>query len=356
LPPLLIAAAFGLVASEVMATHTVTEVEDIRNTKHNMTRNPDIKGGAASAGQTMTEVCIFCHTPHGAHPDLTGMAPLWNRNVPDDLSYTPYEAPNFDASGLSPGIPKGVSLACLSCHDGTIALDALINGPGSGGFTVANRGIGGGSSIDYIGFTGGLVDVNSSLSEGPRGPDEGFTVSGVTGSPFTGGIHDTVTDGSGAPEGGQFFPNLGRNLSDDHPIGMQIPAAGFVSDPGGTIDPQFSLIGLNSRTSSGTDDGTVKFITKILGNYPEDKRDRIRAYPSNIQNPAAYYVECASCHNPHTPRVSFLRLPSGQGSITPLTPIPNSWNAIDGDGGGAGLLWAQRPNSGSAVCLSCHQK
>ncbi len=350
LPPLLLTTAFGFVAAEVMATHTVTKVEDIRNTKHNMIMNPDI-GAFGVGGNTATiGVCVFCHTPHGANPSLP-LAPLWNRSVPVDTTYTPYDAPNFDASGTTPGQPKGVSLACLSCHDGTIAIDALINAPGSGGFRVENRAVWGSVSIDLIAFTGPLVDGNSSLAEGERNATEGNTVTGVAGSPFLGGIHDTVTDGV-TSEGAEYFPNLGINLGDDHPIGMQVPATGFNADTGGMLDPQFSLIGANSTLAGGSNGSSVKFITKN-GQIPYDKRDRIRAYPSTGRA-GAYYVECASCHNPHTPRVSFLRLPSGQGvGIMPSTPIPNTWSQKDYD---AGLNWAQRPNSGSAVCLSCHQK
>jgi hypothetical protein len=304
------------------------------------------------------------------------LAPLWNRNIPLSSSYTPYGSPNFDASGIDPGKPKGVSLACLSCHDGTIAVDALINAPGSGGFEVLNRtAAGGGVSIGAISFTsGGIIDPDSTFA----GTDTTFrnsTDQNTIGlnpcpgnpcnaaSPYAGGIHDTVTGGLGL-ESATPFPNLDINLSDDHPIGMQVPATGFDAEGGPSQDPQFKLIGDNSTMDGHADDGkNVKYITKNPANtVATDKRDRLRAYPSTGVA-GAFYIECASCHNPHTPRVSFLRLPSSlkqsDGSyiniLTPLDAIPATWSDVDG-AGGANLLWAQKPNSGSAICLSCHQK
>lgn len=71
------------------------------------------------------EVCVYCHTPHGA----ATVAPLWNRAVNSSGNYTPYSSSTMDNA---PGQPIGVSLACLSCHDGTIAVDSIINAPGSG--------------------------------------------------------------------------------------------------------------------------------------------------------------------------------------------------------------------------------
>lgn len=80
-----------------------------------------------------TEICVFCHTPHGSNSDLGN--PLWNRNISDTNVFTLY-------SGVQ-GLPNNPSLLCLSCHDGVSAeaevsaVDAvdthsIINSPGSG--------------------------------------------------------------------------------------------------------------------------------------------------------------------------------------------------------------------------------
>ncbi|MFQ5552181.1 MAG: cytochrome c3 family protein [Thermoplasmata archaeon] len=73
------------------------------------------------------EVCIFCHTPHAA-ADPNQMKPLWNRQLPGGM-YTLYSSSTLDAA---PQQPFGVSKACLSCHDGTVGFNALLNNRGSG--------------------------------------------------------------------------------------------------------------------------------------------------------------------------------------------------------------------------------
>ena len=338
----------SLGASFLMAAHTVTKTEDIRNTKHYFVANPDINAVGNDAGTS--EVCIFCHTPHGSNPVVGGQAPLWNRRVPnfEDTDFQVYTAPNLEQG--TAGKPVGISLACLSCHDGTIALDAIINAPGSGGFLVNNLAVGkGGDSSPIITLTGpGLVA--DSMSELLRDQTEGST---TPFSPFSGGLHDVVFQtGSGAGDEGMApFPNLTQDLKDDHPISIAIPADTFAF--GGTSavlrDPQFAPIGANSPPPSNP--GTsIRFITRSAGIYPFDKRDRIRAYPSDNTN---YFVECATCHNPHTPRVNMLRLPSFvprlvTKQLDPSTPIEAG--IYDGE------PWGQYPNNQSAICLTCHAK
>ena len=81
-------------------------------------------GGAFSTTGDTAEVCVFCHTPHAGN---SNGAPLWNRTT-SAASYTMYNSsfsPTIDMTVA--GSPQGVSAACLSCHDGTIAFDVLIN-------------------------------------------------------------------------------------------------------------------------------------------------------------------------------------------------------------------------------------
>jgi hypothetical protein len=334
----------GFINSYVMASHLVTLSEDVTRTKHNLVANPDILAVGT------TEVCVFCHTPHGGtrvEPDSS--APLWNRMLPGKTGYSMYtQSPNFDGSDI--GIsPRGVSLACLSCHDGTIALDALVNAPNSGGFIKSNLqpGIGPGISDPSISFiSAGIVDSDSTLREGLR---DSFDEDKTSESPGSGGLHDTVTGGSG-PEGAEPFPNLSRDLIDDHPVSMEVPAPRF-NFRGGKVDVQFGFIGAGSDLDGGEDGADVLFIRRSdQPNWPTDKRDRLRAYPST-STVGSYYIECASCHNPHTPRVSFLRLPSGSPGLvtTDLTPTSTA-------GHPRGKTWAQAPNAGSAICVSCHEK
>lgn len=69
------------------------------------------------------EVCVYCHTPHGADPAV----PLWNRTLYQG-DYTLYDSLTLDAAVEQPSL-DGVTRMCLSCHDGTIAVDELVNVP-----------------------------------------------------------------------------------------------------------------------------------------------------------------------------------------------------------------------------------
>ncbi len=64
------------------------------------------------------EICVTCHTPHNADASVTD-APLWNHEV-TGASFTPYTSSTLDATV---GQPNGSSKLCLSCHDGTVAVD-----------------------------------------------------------------------------------------------------------------------------------------------------------------------------------------------------------------------------------------
>jgi len=71
------------------------------------------------------EICIFCHTPHNAKtPQL---APLWN-HTSTTATYTLYDSPTMDEKTVQ---PRGPSKVCLSCHDGTVAIDSFGNRGGS---------------------------------------------------------------------------------------------------------------------------------------------------------------------------------------------------------------------------------
>jgi hypothetical protein len=328
----LLAAVVGLgawAATKAWAAHCgggtgVSCTESVKDTKHNLAANTDLVGTGTVIGTS--EVCVFCHTPHGGRDDVAGGgAPEWNRALPASTGFTNYTSPNFDndQGAESPG-PKGVSLACLSCHDGAIALDALINAPGSGGFDASNRsGISPRSSAG-ITFTGAGATADS-LKEGERPSTD-------AGGGFLGGLNDFVNPGTGA--GMEPFPNLGRNLTDDHPISMRMPSA----------DLQFAEALDGLIASAG---GNVNYVQRVGTQLPTDPRDRIRLYNSDATT--VDWVECASCHNPHTPRTTFLRLPSlpGVGAVGTERPAYPAATGRDLN---------HEPNQGSLICFTCHEK
>lgn len=67
-------------------------------------------------------VCSPCHAAH--HTDPNQIAPLWV-HATTKATFTPYDSPTMDATV---GLPSGSSLACLSCHDGTVAVNQFISG------------------------------------------------------------------------------------------------------------------------------------------------------------------------------------------------------------------------------------
>ena len=66
------------------------------------------------------EICITCHTPHNSDTTVTA-APLWNHKL-TTATFQPYASGTLKATV---GQPTGVSKLCLSCHDGSVALDSF---------------------------------------------------------------------------------------------------------------------------------------------------------------------------------------------------------------------------------------
>jgi predicted CXXCH cytochrome family protein len=91
----------------------------IVGTKHDMSSMTN------SGGQ----LCVSCHTPHNAQ--ATQLVPLWNHTA-TNATFTTYSSATMVAVQ---GQPSGFSKACMSCHDGTIALDSF------GGKTAAGAGM-----------------------------------------------------------------------------------------------------------------------------------------------------------------------------------------------------------------------
>lgn len=106
----------------------VQAIDNVAATKHNLSSTQPDKVNNLSTEATAF-VCGFCHSPH---TEAGGPAPLWNRGA-SAAGYTMYSSPTLDMTIA--GTPASISLACLSCHDGTVGFDQLINGAGSGNYT-----------------------------------------------------------------------------------------------------------------------------------------------------------------------------------------------------------------------------
>ena len=216
----------------------------IKTSPHDLTTAP----GSIDNG----EVCVYCHTPHGAREDIE--APLWNK--PDSgQTYSTYDSTTMDGDVLAVG---SVSAACLACHDGTQAMDVVINAPGSGA---------GPGDLGPI----GVMSPNISA-------------------------------------------NIGVDLRNDHPIGVQY--GGFDPGTGAKIDIDFKGAGegLQSTVHLGRTRWWVD--TETTPNAARDKTDMILYTRSNGGGDQPF-VECASCHDPHmrggTP--NFMRISNAESNV-----------------------------------------
>jgi len=287
--------------------------EDVSATKHNLSANPplpvdpslppnlfqqlfspdkerNIKAVPGPAGTT--EVCVFCHTPHGANQEgVTFRAPIWNRTL-SSAQYQMYDqvwSKSFEAKPNDPGRPTGYSRLCLSCHDGTIALGNVLNKQGSGGLN-------------------GSIQMEYPTGQPPAGP------------------FGSIPTGDGPTQ--QATRLLGRDLRNDHPFSMTFDTellskdAEFVN-PGPPIRRPFTQ-------STPT---PISPLRRATGNSNE-------IFDS---------VQCTSCHNPHqvdfpkflrANRLQSMTFAASQAEKSPGTSSPGG---------------APKPGA-AIICLFCHDK
>ena len=116
-------------------------------------------------------ICIYCHHPHNSIPADTmpnGYSPLWNRTL-SSVTFTGYsngldgnvttgsdKRHNLNAAVEGGGTAiAGVSLLCMSCHDGVVAMNAYSQTSGSND----GKGDGAGGTLD--GRTSGFAGTNA---------------------------------------------------------------------------------------------------------------------------------------------------------------------------------------------------
>jgi predicted CXXCH cytochrome family protein len=261
----------------------------IASTKHNL-------GTAGTGANHLTagteEICVFCHTPHGS--DTSATVPLWNKALPAGSSFTTYAQLGTTSMEAAQATIGSVSLACLSCHDGTQAMDNMINAPGSGGYTA-----------------GGAVPAGNTWTTG-------------AGATQTNGVLNAGV-----------ITNIGTDLRNDHPVSIQYC--------GGGIDATGVTTTVSTKAATACNDTDFQDARAVLINATpvfwvdttaaggtankRDKTDMILytrlAGDFGTGSAAQPSVECASCHDPHTDaNPTFLRV----------------------------------ANASSGVCLSCHVK
>jgi predicted CXXCH cytochrome family protein len=252
----------------------------IATTKHNLTSTGPGPNKFTPSGGATEEICVFCHTPHGA--DTSASAPLWNRKI-SGQTYNTYDSLGTSTLDGKTAPVGSVSVACLSCHDGTQAMNVVINAPGSGNYN----------------------------------PTTGFTMAGSwSGSNQNNGTLNVP---------GQ-ISNIGTDLRNDHPIGIQYAGGGFTAASPTTRAAGIGDADFHPPSSAQLGNGQVWWIdTTAPGSGAGRQKTDIALYTrteSVAANTPEPFVECASCHDPHSTNATFLRI----------------------------------QNTGSAVCLACHIK
>ncbi len=227
------AAALILIISGTMAGAVVEP--DVAQTKHNLS----VSGPGEVKAQSESQICVFCHTPHGAEK-FPG-SPLWNRKL-SGATYTPnvYSSSSLDAEailGTTLAEPAGSSKLCLSCHDGTLALGAV---------NVLNGAVD--VNVPMVG-----TDPDGSMPGGPHTAASGFT------------------------------RDLGVDLRNDHPISLTYDTA--LADADGELHTPDS----NQMIPAGTGE-TVAIRT------PAHKP----LLPLEATGATAEgQIQCGTCHDPH---------------------------------------------------------
>jgi predicted CXXCH cytochrome family protein len=110
----------GLAVLAVASISSAQNTAVIAGGPHDLSNGSAVRNNnAAINGQT----CIFCHVSHGG----ANGKPMWNRSAPSGATYQLYTSTTTDATTTGAQIAGSISGACMSCHDGTMAMDVLLN-------------------------------------------------------------------------------------------------------------------------------------------------------------------------------------------------------------------------------------
>jgi len=309
-----------------------------------------------------SEICVFCHTPHHTlttttpgHPSYAP-APIWNRKSAA-TSFIGYGT-TIGGSNITANAYGGVTLACLSCHDGVTTFDNIVNAPGSGlgknGFVYGDASQQGWTMYDGTDLQGGTQPGGSMPTD--------ITDNDIRLNLGAGANGNNVTAGN-------------VDMSNDHPMSVCFSDGNQSTDgcnPGDTtkrasLRDRSTVIGdIDLSTGLSTTNGALANMAparaaELLNNLAQNRwavRGFISGTTAQAGSGAAKVadllrlgkVECSSCHDPHfknRSNVDFADATTDQGAGAG-NPTDD---AVDG-------LFLRRVggNAGSGVCRTCHNK
>ena len=199
-----------------------------------------------------SEICVFCHTPFGGEPQVTSA--LWSRSEPS-AAYNTYNSLGTSGQRGTAAPIGSVSILCLSCHDGVQAMNVMIN-------------------------SGAEITVSRE-------------------------------------------PIIRRELVSDHPFGIQY-GGGALSQNGPPQSPgAYSNTLMRDKTFTSAqmtllNGQPVWWVDTTLGNLGVRDKTDMQLYTrsdSALAGGPAPFVECASCHDPHSAAPIFLRLANSKSAV-----------------------------------------
>lgn len=324
-----------LYAGCVAPVHAADTVSDVRNTKHNLS----VTGPGPVKAVSENQVCVFCHTPHGA--ENVPEAPLWNRQL-SGATYTPYTSNSIDADDIAAS-PGGSSKLCLSCHDGTLAIGSVnvANGQtdvtfamtgtapdgtmphGEGELTGFTRRLGVNLTNDHpISFT---YDTSLALQDGElRDP---AAVSHIaTRAP---GVKPLVPLESGRMECVSCHDPHIRDVDPSKSIKfLRLNRFQTASPQGGPFDQNNDIVCLACHDKMGTTwSRSAHADSAIADEIYKDAPANLREFPTGT---AVWEASCLNCHDTHTVQGSRRLLREGTDALGSLsTPRSGGEPAIE---------------------------
>jgi len=168
----------------VFAATSALAAVSVVGSRHDMVASNFATGAGGS-----TEVCIFCHTPHGAQTSVT-QAPLWNNTAAASVGAL-YNSTTMNFTATVEQVNATDARLCLACHDGGVGMP--VNQPNSGDMEITAASLSMSSNALLSTDLSNDHPIGMDLGLTPEGTDPGIrplaTIIGATGfneNPFYG--------------------------------------------------------------------------------------------------------------------------------------------------------------------------